>query len=201
MYDIETAVKPIFEKMGLYRGNDVSCKEVFEKYLSAFPQGIKLFWKFQVIVKYEINLFVKTIIFDGIDYVDILSCKPKEAVPSDNRKESPFDSMKGVHFYSINDDESFVDHWLYAYESYYDECEYPNNKLYRYERQHKKIARYWLQHGKHDPAAKSPIVLRGQRIWDEFIKAHICWKSKINWIGAWPNHKKVDPKYSFRRWL
>jgi hypothetical protein len=199
MYEIEIFVKPILEEMGLYKGNDVSAKEIFEKYLNAFPQGIKLFWKFQVIIKHELNLFEKRRVFDGIDYVDILSCEQKKAVHYNNLFES-FDSMKGVQFYYIHDDESLVDHWLYAYESYYDECEQPNNKLYLYEQQHEKIARYWLQHGRHDPDAKTPIVLRAQKTWDEFIENHVCWKSKIEWIG-FGHEKKVDITNSARRWL
>ena len=202
MHEIKTIIKPILEEMGLYNGNDVSAKDLFDKYLNSFPNGIKIFWKFEIIVKYEFNLFVKAVLFEGSEEIYILSLEPpKKPVFSNNyyRKILLMPSYIGK-FYSIDDDESLVGSWLYVYESYYNECEDQNNKLYLYRSQHEKIARYWLQHGKHAPAYKSPIVLRGQKIWDQFIKKYVCWKSEIDWIGISPKNK-IDIKYSVRRWL
>jgi len=203
MHEIEAVVKPILEEMGLYKGNDVSAKDLFEKYLNAFPQGIKTFWKFEAVVEYELSLFVKSMLFEGPDEIYILSCDPpKKAVEINGLdwRASLMSSWIG-RVYSILDDESLVEHWLHVYEEYYDEYENPKNKLYLYRQHHKRIARYWLQHGKHDPAAKNPIVLRGQKMWDKFINKHVCWKSKIDWIGSIPFKKKVDIKHSVRRWL
>jgi len=202
MYEIVTIVKPILEEMGLYKGNDVSAKDLFDKYLVASPQGIKTFWKFQIIVKYEFNLFVKSIIFDvNSDEIYLLSCKfPENTVkPKElDYRESLMSSYIG-RIYSIEDDENLIKYWLHVYEEYYDEFEDENNELYLYGRQHEEIARYWLLHGKHNLAANNPIVLRGQQIWDKFINGHICWNSKIDWIGTFK--KKVDINHSTRRWL
>ncbi|MDR2941736.1 MAG: hypothetical protein LBV17_03995 [Treponema sp.] len=200
MYEIETVVKPILEELGMYGGNDVSAKLIFEKYLDVLPRGIKPFWKFQVIVKYELSLFEKTTTYDGVDYVETFSCRPEENTHSNGDPLEFFKSMIPLQFYYIHDDKSLIDYFLSVYENYYDEYECPNNKLYRYERLHEQIAMHWLQYGKHDPDIKNTIVLRGQKIWDQFIKNYVCWNSKIDWIG-FGQEKKVDIKRSFRRWL
>jgi hypothetical protein len=64
----------------------------------------------------------------------------------------------------------------------------PRNKLSSYAKQHENIARYWLQHGKHDNAFTSPIIACGQKIWDMFIEKIIYWESKAG-------------EHTVRRWL
>jgi hypothetical protein len=185
----ETILKPILEKTGVYNGNDVSAREIYEKYLAAFPDGIRPLWKFQIIAAHETNIFVKSKLFEGNDEIYVFSGDPP---PEDTVKrdwKEVFLSGYIGRIYSILNDEELVDHWLYAYEGLYDEFEDPKNKLFLYARQHEKIARYWLRHGEHNSASADPIIIRGQKMWDQFVKDLVHWESKA---GA---------KHTVRRWL
>jgi len=181
---IEKAVRPILEKMGLYRGNEVSAKDLFEKYILAFPQGIKPLWKFQIIVKHELNIHVKSLLFDGPDEIYIFS----QNIPKRQNWKNPFIPSWIGRFYCIFSDEDLVGYWLSIYEDLYEEFENRKNKLSHYVEQHEKIARYWLQHGEHDTTSANPVIVRGQKKWDQFIEKSVYWGSKAG-------------EHTVRRWL
>jgi len=179
---IEKAVKPILEEMGLYRGNEVSAKDIFEKYIHAFPQGIKPLWKFQTIVMHEFHIYVKSRLFEGSDEIYTFSRNPPEDTIQPNTWDWKASLMSSWHgkIYCIFDDEGLVGYWLYKYEYLYEEFENPKNKLCLNIKQHEDMARYWLRYGEHDPAATNPVIIRGQEKWDRFLKNLVCWESKVN---------------------
>jgi hypothetical protein len=70
MYGFEVYVRPILEEAGVFKGAEVSVKEVFEKYLEKYPQGIGPLWKFKAFVSHEFGLGTREV-WSG-DRVDIL---------------------------------------------------------------------------------------------------------------------------------
>jgi hypothetical protein len=166
----------------------VSSKDVFKKYLDIFPNGIKPLWKFQAVVLHELNIYVKTSLFEKDDEIYIFSLDPPKNIVAKDLREIFLSGYLG-RLYSILDDKEFIDHWLYVYKELYDEFEDPNNKLYLLEQQHKEIARYWLKHGCHDSTSTDPITIYGHKIWDQFIFKYVSWNTKI------------DDKHTARRWL
>jgi len=189
---IEAVVKPILEEMGLYKGNEVSAKDIFEKYLLAFPQGIKPLWKFQIIVMHELKIYVKSRLFEGPDEIYVFSHDPPKNDAQSNGWDWKTPLMPTLlgKIYSIFNDEELVVFWLYKYEYLYDKFENPKNKLYLYAQQHEEIAEYWLRYGKHNAAASTnPIIIRGQEKWDQFLKGFVYWESK------------AGDKHTVRHWL
>ena len=62
---------------------------------------------------------------------------------------------------------TLVENWLSALRKAFNNTE---SELYGCERLYKKIAAYWLKHGRHDPASSDPDSLNAQRLWDGYIK-------------------------------
>ena len=96
MYGIEGIAKPILEQMGLFKGAEVSVKEMFEKYLKACPKGIGPLWKFKVIVAHELNLSVREVKSgEQIDFLfshdpanDLLNYDPRHSQDRQSPEES-----------------------------------------------------------------------------------------------------------------
>jgi len=61
MSHIESAVKPILEEMGLFKGKNVSVKDAFLKYLDRFPKGVGPLGLFMKLVEHELDVDVKEI--------------------------------------------------------------------------------------------------------------------------------------------
>ena len=58
---IEKIVQPILEEMGLFKGTEVSAKEVFKKYLERCPKGVGPLGIFKGIVAHKLNIGVRTV--------------------------------------------------------------------------------------------------------------------------------------------
>ena len=65
-------------------------------------------------------------------------------------------------------DKDLIQDWLFTLRNLFRN---PKKELYGYRKQYKSLAKYWLQYGEHCHDCSDPTIIRGQKMWDEYLQA------------------------------
>jgi len=81
-------------------------------------------------------------------------------------------------------DKSLIDDWLFMIRIL---CKDTKISFSGYRRQFISLAKYWLKYGEHDTSCGDPVIIHGQKIWDEYFEIFVKIEKgeHLNALDAW----------------